>query len=72
MQQKENVAYLTQKHEVFEGLMKNARTFHLADSMPPAFLWPGATVGWVGAPKICLQVFISGRLHSQPAALKAA
>ena len=28
-----------------------ARTFYPADSVPPAFLWPGATVGWVGAPK---------------------
>ena len=28
-----------------------ARKFYPADSVPPAFLWPGATVGWVGTPK---------------------
>ena len=46
-------------------------TFYPADNAPPPLLWLGATVGWVGAPTF-LQVFISGRLHSQPAALKAA
>ena len=42
-----------------------ARTFYPADSMPPAFLWPGATVGWVGAPK-----FFAG-FHFREAAFAA-
>ena len=48
-----------------------ARTFYPADSVPPAFLWPGATVGWVGAPKF----FAGFRFREaalQPDALKAA
>ena len=43
-----------------------ARTFYPADSVPPAFLWPGATVGWVGAPKIlCRFSFQGGCIRSQ-------
>ena len=48
-----------------------ARTFYPADSVPPAFLWPGATVGWVGAPKFVFQAFAhEGSSISLPAALK--
>ena len=46
-------------------------TFYPAYNAPPPLLWPGATVGRVGALNF-LQVIHSGRLHSQPAALKAA